>query len=69
VLPIGSLINDFASAAGFIAATVAVGGFLMQAPPALAKADDKAVRAAAVVGGLAGLVLAVSAIAASVLIG
>jgi hypothetical protein len=55
VLPVGSIISDFASGAGLIAACIAVGGFLMQAPPALAKADDKAVRAAAVVGGLGAL--------------
>jgi hypothetical protein len=50
VLPVGSLINDLASGAGFVAACIAVCGFLMQIPPALAKADEKSVRAATVVG-------------------
>jgi hypothetical protein len=68
VLPVGTVLNDFASGAGFIAACIAVGGFLLQVPPALAKADDKAVRAATVVGGLAGLVLALLVIAAAVLL-
>jgi hypothetical protein len=68
VLPVGSLINDFASGAGFVAACIAVFGFLMQVPPALVKADEKAVRAATVVGGLGGLLIAVAAIVLAMVI-
>lgn len=67
MLPAGTLINDFASGAGLVAACIAVGGFLMQAPSALGKADDKSVRAATVVGGLAGLFVSVATIAFSLL--
>jgi hypothetical protein len=63
------LINDAANGSGLIAGCIAVCGFLLQAPSALAKADDKSVRAAMVVGGLAGLVLAVGLIAIAVMIG
>jgi len=63
VLTAGSIINDFASGAGFAAASIAISGFLMQAPSALAKADDKSVRAATVVGGLVGFSLSASVIA------
>jgi hypothetical protein len=62
VLPVGTLINDLASGAGFVAACIAIFGFLMQVPPALVKADEKAVRAATVVGGIGGLLLAMAAI-------
>jgi hypothetical protein len=58
VLPVGSVLNDFASGAGFVAACIAICGFLMQVPPALVKADEKSVRAATVVGGIVGLFLA-----------
>jgi len=58
MLPVGTLINDFAAGAGLVAACIAICGFLMQIPPALAKADEKAVRAATVVGGIGGLLLA-----------
>ncbi|MGN6203082.1 MAG: hypothetical protein ACTHNY_11850 [Solirubrobacterales bacterium] len=69
MLPVGSLINDAASGAGLVAACIAVCGFLLQAPSALAKADDKSVRAATVVGGLAGLVLGIGLIAIAVMVG
>jgi hypothetical protein len=55
VLPVGSFLGDAASGAGLVAACIAVGGFLMQVPPALAREDDESVRAATVIGGLAGL--------------
>ena len=63
MLPVGSIIGDFASGAGLVAASIAIGGFLMQVPSALAKADDKSVRAATVVGGLIGLFFSTSVIA------
>jgi hypothetical protein len=69
VLPVGSFIGDVASGAGLVAACIAVGGFLMQVPPALAKADDKSVRAATVVGGLVGLLVAAALVVVAVLIG
>ncbi|HET7417772.1 MAG TPA: hypothetical protein VFJ61_09135 [Solirubrobacterales bacterium] len=62
MFPVGSLINDLASGAGFVAACIAVCGFVMQVPPALVKADEKAVRAATVVGGIGGLLLAAAVI-------
>jgi hypothetical protein len=68
VLPVGSLINDFASGAGFVAACIAICGFLMQVPPALVKADEKSVRAATVVGGVGGFLLAVGLITLAALI-
>lgn len=69
MLPVGTLIDDAANSAGLTAACIAVCGFLLQAPSALAKADDKSVRAATVVGGLAGLVLAVGLITTAVMLG
>jgi hypothetical protein len=63
VLPVGSIIGDSASGAGLAAACIAIGGFLMQVPSALAKADDRSVRAATVVGGLIGLFFSASVIA------
>jgi hypothetical protein len=69
VLPVGSLIGDFASGAGFVAACIAICGFLMQIPPALVKADEKSVRAATVVGGIGGLFLATGLILFALLIG
>ncbi|HET8814736.1 MAG TPA: hypothetical protein VFM51_07240 [Solirubrobacterales bacterium] len=66
MLPVGSLISDAATGAGFIAASIAIGGFLMQAYPALGKRSDGAVRAATAVGGLIGLIIAIAVIAAGV---
>ena len=47
-----------AGAFGFVAAAIAVFGFLGQAPSAIAKKEDAAVRAATVIGGLFGFGLA-----------
>jgi len=69
MLPVGSLIGDFASGAGLVAACIAICGFLMQVPPALARADEKSVRAATVVGGLGGLLIAATLIVGAMLIG
>jgi hypothetical protein len=41
-----------------MAVTIAVCGFLGQAPAALKRQDDQSVRALTVIGGLVGLVLA-----------
>jgi hypothetical protein len=62
VLPIGSIISDAASGVGFIAATIAVCGFLGQVGPALKRQEDEEVRAATVVGGLVGLFAAAAAV-------
>jgi hypothetical protein len=62
VLPIGSFIGNAATMSGFLAATIAIGGFLGQVWPALRRRDDPEVRAATVVGGSIGL--AVAALAA-----
>jgi hypothetical protein len=58
VLPVGSIVSNAASTVGFIAASIAVGGFLLQAPPTLKRRNDQDVRAAAVGGGLIGLFVA-----------
>ncbi len=55
-----SLFNDAATSAGFIAASIAVGGFLSHAQPALAGKDEQAVKSATVLGGLGGFVVAAS---------
>jgi hypothetical protein len=60
VLPVGSFIGDATTLAGFLAAMIAVCGFLGQVGPALTRKDDQAVRAATVVGGLFGLAVAVA---------
>jgi uncharacterized membrane protein len=62
VLPVGSIASDFASGAGFIAATIAVCGFLGQTSPALMRKDDQTVRALTVVGGLIGFIFAAATI-------
>jgi uncharacterized membrane protein YedE/YeeE len=62
VLPVGSLVGDVASSVGFMAASIAVGGFLLQALPALNGRKDQDVRAAAVIGGLAGFFIAAAII-------
>jgi hypothetical protein len=59
MVPVGSIVSDSASFAGFTAAMIAICGFIGQAKPALSRQDDKEVRAAAVVGGLVGLVAAI----------
>ena len=69
MLPVGSIIGDFASGAGFVAACIAICGFLMQIPPALVKADERSVRAATVVGGIGGLFLAAALIIFAVVVG
>jgi hypothetical protein len=60
VLPVGSIVNDAASSVGFMAASIAVGGFLLQAVPTLNRRKDEDVRAAAVAGGLVGFFIAVA---------
>lgn len=64
MLPIGSIIGDAASGVGFVAATIAVCGFLGQVGPALRRQEDEEVRAATVVGGLIGFLLAAAIVVA-----
>jgi hypothetical protein len=52
-----------------VAACIAVCGFLMQAPPALVKADERSVRAATVVGGIVGLFIATGLIVLAIVVG
>jgi hypothetical protein len=54
VLPVGTFTSDATGVVGFMAAAIAVFGFLWQAPPALAQKEDRAVRAATIIGGLVG---------------
>jgi len=58
VLPAGSILSDAASGVGFVAAAIAVCGFMGQVGPALMRKEDQAVRAATVIGGLIGLAAA-----------
>jgi hypothetical protein len=67
VLPVGSLTSDATGAFGFMAAAIAVFGFLWQAPPALGKRADSVVRAATVIGGLVGFGFAIAVILAGYL--
>ncbi len=68
MLPVGSIVSDATSGAGFMAASIAVFGFLWQAPAALARKDDQAVRVATVLGGLVGLGFAMAVLLAGYLI-
>jgi hypothetical protein len=52
---VGSIIGQFSGIAGFIAACIAIGGFLGHTRPALRRQDDLEVRRATVIGGLWGL--------------
>jgi hypothetical protein len=62
---VGSIASQFAEGFGLSAAAIAVCGFLAHAGPALAGADEKKLRNATVVGGLAGLCFAVFVIVLS----
>lgn len=61
----GSIISGGATLTGFLAGAIAVGGFLGHARPALQRQDEAEVRIATVLGGLAGLGIAISATACS----
>lgn len=54
MLPLGSVIDDGAAVTGFMAAAIAVGGFLGHAWPVIRRQDEAAIRVATVVGGLCG---------------
>jgi hypothetical protein len=65
VLPAGLFIGNAISVTGFVAAAIAVCGFLGQAAPVLMGKDDQRVRALTVVGGLIGLTFAIGLVAMS----
>ncbi|HEX7278513.1 MAG TPA: hypothetical protein VF255_02710 [Solirubrobacterales bacterium] len=58
MLPVGSLLNDAIAGSGFIAASIAIGGFIGQVGPTLAREEDRSVRSATTIGGLVGLAVA-----------
>jgi hypothetical protein len=62
MLAFASLLNDAATGAGFMAAAIAVSGFLTHAWPAMAGRDDVALRRATVIGGLVGFGIALGVI-------
>ena len=62
MLPVGLVIGDFAAGAGFIAASIAICGFIGQVKPTLAREEDREIRVGAVIGGIVGFVFAVGTI-------
>jgi hypothetical protein len=64
-----ALLGQFATAAGLMAAGIAVGGFVFHAGPALEGSAEDELRQTTVVGGLIGLSAAVFLIVLSALIG
>jgi hypothetical protein len=63
---VGSIATQFSSTAGFIAAAIAIGGFLAHARPAIAGKRDTELRRATAIGGLVGLALALLVTVAAV---
>lgn len=63
MLPAGSLLfSDAVAGSGFIAASIAIGGFIGQVGPALAREEDGSIRFAMTIGGLFGLAVALGTI-------
>jgi hypothetical protein len=60
-----SILSQLSTAGGFLATSIAVGGFLAHAKPALARGEDSELRRATVIGGLSGLVFAAIVIGVS----
>ncbi|HEX5762077.1 MAG TPA: hypothetical protein VFY04_03040 [Solirubrobacterales bacterium] len=60
-----STVSQFAEGSGFIAATIAICGFLAHVPRALSGAEEVALRRATAGGGLIGFVLAVAIVVLS----
>ena len=58
MLPIGSIVDDFAAGLGLVAGMIAVAGFIAHAPSVLGGASDREVQQATVAGGLVGCVAA-----------
>jgi hypothetical protein len=68
MLVLGSIVSSSAAAAGLMAAGIAVGGFVLHAAPALSGWPEERLRRRTVVGGLAGLAVAISIIVLSAFI-
>ncbi|HEU5142195.1 MAG TPA: hypothetical protein VFU04_03455 [Solirubrobacterales bacterium] len=68
-MPLGTLFLDAAVGAGLLAAAIAVGGFLAHAGPTFFGATEREIREATVIGGLAGLFLAIALIVLSAYLG
>ena len=62
---IDSIVIQFATATGFLAAAIAVGGFMAHVRPAITGAPDSILRRRTAIGGLGGLVWALLVIAGS----
>jgi hypothetical protein len=62
---VNSVVLQFATATGFLAAAIAVGGFLAHARPAIAGEVDSVLRRRTAIGGLLGFAVAVSVIGGS----
>ena len=67
MVPMGSIVSTWATGVGLMAGSIAVGGFLAHAQPALQRKGETEIRIATVVGGLAGLGGACLAILAQLL--
>jgi len=59
----GTLVSSAATGTGFLAAAIAVCGFLAHAWPAMVGKDEVEIRRATVIGGLGGFAVALFAIA------
>lgn len=64
---VASILDQVATGGSFIATSIAVGGFLAHAKPALAREADAELRRATVGGGLGGLAFAVIVLGVSAL--
>jgi uncharacterized membrane protein len=58
-MAIGALVSSAATAAGLMAASIAVCGFLAHAKPAISGKSEAEMRTATVVGGLFGFLLSI----------
>jgi hypothetical protein len=65
MLAIGSIVSDAATGVGFLAGSIAVGGFIGHLPSILMRQEDEEVALATVAGGVIGLVGALFVIAAA----
>lgn len=66
---VGSILSHASAVCGFMATSIAVGGFLAHVRPALGGAGDSELRYATVAGGLIGLVVAILVTAISIWVG
>jgi hypothetical protein len=65
---VNSFVIQLATATGFLAAAIAVGGFLAQAVPAMADGADARLRRRAATGGLLGFGAALALIVISIVV-